>query len=75
VNSAISGPAVVMLPSAKIEIESEEFRRIITKVVVIISELDRGYSLLGNRTGKLVAVYQFYYTRSRTPGKLDSHSR
>ncbi|GBM58512.1 hypothetical protein AVEN_124722-1 [Araneus ventricosus] len=43
------------LPLARIELQSSEFGRIVTKAAVIEAVLDNGVYLLGNRTADLIA--------------------
>ncbi|GBM75253.1 hypothetical protein AVEN_214578-1 [Araneus ventricosus] len=43
------------LPLARIELQSSEFGRIVTKATVIEAVLDNGVHLLGNRTADLIA--------------------
>ncbi|XP_035224031.1 uncharacterized protein LOC118196690 [Stegodyphus dumicola] len=42
------------LPLARIELEGEDFGKVITKAAVISSDLNQEYYLLGNRTARLI---------------------
>ncbi|GBM29684.1 hypothetical protein AVEN_156872-1 [Araneus ventricosus] len=42
------------LPLAKVELQSSEFRHIVTKAAVIDAQLDSGWYLLSNKTHQLI---------------------